>query len=105
MSYGRYQDGTDNLIIFTKTTPGASNTILSESFVDGLVINEFMSKNSSTVKEETGTYADWFEIYNPTSKDIDLGGLFVTNDLNNLNKYMIPKGEPTKTTIKSVGKR
>ncbi len=103
VSYGRYQDGTDNLIIFTKTTPGESNTIMSESFVDGLVINEFMSKNSSTVKEETGTYADWFEIYNTTDNDIDLGGLFVTNDLNNLNKYMIPKGEPTKTTIKAGG--
>ena len=36
--------------------------------------NEFMSKNSSTVREETGSYADWFEIYNTTNKDIDLGG-------------------------------
>lgn len=103
VSFGRYQDGTDNLIIFTKTTPGESNTILSESFVDGLVINEFMTKNKSIIREETGTYADWFEIYNTTNKDIDLGGLFVTNDLTNLNKYMIPKGEPTKTTVKAGG--
>ena len=103
VSYGRYPDGTSNLIIFTQTTPNAANTIVSDTYVDGLVINEFMSKNSSTIREETGSYADWFEIYNPTNKDIDLGGLFVTNDLNNLNKYMIPKGEPTKTTIKAGG--
>lgn len=103
VSYGRYPDGSSNMIIFTKTTPKASNTILSDSFIDGLVINEFMSKNTSTVQEETGTYADWFEIYNTTSKDIDLGGLFVTNDLTNLNKYMIPKGESDKTTIKAGG--
>lgn len=103
VSYGRYPDGSSNMIIFTKTTPRATNTIMSETYVDGLVINEFMSKNSSTVREETGSYADWFEIYNTTNKDIDLGGLFVTNDLNNLNKYMIPKGEPTKTTIKAGG--
>lgn len=103
VSYGRYQDGTNNFIIFTKTTPGETNTIVSETFVDGLVINEFMTKNKSVVREETGTYADWFEIYNPTSKDIDLGGLFVTNDLTNLNMYMIPKGEPTKTTVKAGG--
>ena len=103
VSYGRYPDGTSNMIIFTQTTPNATNTIVSDTYVNGLVINEFMSKNSSTVREETGSYADWFEIYNTTSSDIDLGGLFVTNDLNNLNKYMIPKGEPTKTTIKAGG--
>ncbi|MBR3980016.1 MAG: Ig-like domain-containing protein [Bacteroidales bacterium] len=103
VSYGRYPDGNSNLIIFTQTTPNASNTIVSDTYVDGLVINEFMSKNSSTVREETGSYADWFEIYNTTDKDIDLGGLFVTNDLNNLNKYMIPKGEPTKTTVRAGG--
>ncbi|MCQ2607601.1 MAG: Ig-like domain-containing protein [Bacteroidales bacterium] len=103
VSYGRFPDGNSNLIIFTKTTPNASNTILSDSFIDGLVINEFMSKNTTTVQEETGTYADWFEIYNTTSKDIDLGGLFVTNDLNNLNKYMIPKGQSELTTIKAGG--
>ncbi len=103
VSYGRYPDGSSNVIIFTKTTPNASNTILSDSFIDGLVINEFMSKNTTTVQEETGTYADWFEIYNTTSKDIDLGGLFVTNDLNNLNKYMIPKGQSELTTIKAGG--
>ena len=103
VSYGRYPDGTSNMIIFTQTTPNAANTIVSDTYVDGLVINEFMTKNSSTIREETGSYADWFEIYNSTDKDIDLGGLFVTNDLNNKNKYMIPKGEPTKTTIKAGG--
>ncbi len=103
VSYGRFPDGSSNLIIFTKTTPNASNTILSDSYVNGLVINEFMSKNTTTIQEETGTYADWFEIYNSTSKDIDLGGLFVTNDLNNLNKYMIPKGQPELTTVKAGG--
>ena len=103
VSYGRYPDGSSNMIIFTKTTPNATNTIVSDTYIDGLVINEFMSKNKSTVREETGSYADWFEIYNSTNKDIDLGGLFVTNDLNNLNKYMIPKGESAKTTIKAGG--
>lgn len=103
VSYGRYPDGTSNMIIFTQTTPNATNTVVSNTFIDGLVINEFMTKNKSTVREETGSYADWFEIYNSTNNDIDLGGLFVTNDLNNLNKYMIPKGEPTKTTIKAGG--
>ncbi len=103
VSYGRYPDGNSNLTIFTQTTPGTENIIPSATYVDGLVINEFMSKNNVTVREETGTYADWFEIYNTTSKDIDLGGLFVTNDLSNPTKYMIPKGESAKTTVKAGG--
>ena len=101
VSYGRYPDGSSNLTIFTGLTPRSSNTIISDTGIDGLVITELMTKNETTVMEETGSYADWFEIYNTTSKDIDLGGLFVTNDLNNLNMYMIPKGEPTKTTVKA----
>lgn len=103
VSYGRYPDGTKDLTIFTKTTPRATNKIVSGTDIDGLVINEFMAKNETTITEETGTYADWFEIYNTTDEDIDLGGLFVTNSLENPTMYMIPKGEPTKTTIEANG--
>lgn len=99
ISFGRYNDGSSNLIIFNVPTPGASNIIQSTANVDGLIITEFMAKNTSTIKEETGGYADWIEIYNSTSNPIDLGGLFITNDLQDPNKYMIPKGEPSKTTI------
>ena len=103
VSYGRYPDGYSDLTIFTKTTPGASNRIVSGTDIDGLVITEFMAKNQTTVMEETGTYADWFEIYNSTNSAIDLGGLFVTNNLNNPTMYMIPKGESEKTTIPAKG--
>ncbi len=103
VSYGRYPDGYSDLTIFTKTTPGSSNKIVSGTDIDGLVITEFMAKNQTTAMEETGTYADWFEIYNSTNAAIDLGGLFVTNNLNNPTMYMIPKGEPTKTTVSAGG--
>lgn len=101
VSYGRYPDGSSAMTIFTTTTPGASNTITSDTYINGLVITEFMAKNGTTVLEETGTYADWFEVYNTTSSDIDMGGLFVTNSLSNPNMYMIPKGESDKTTVKA----
>ena len=103
VSYGRFPDGTKDLTIFTKTTPRSSNKIVSGTEIDGLVITEFMAKNQTTVMEETGTYADWFEIYNSTNSAIDLGGLFVTNNLNNPTMYMIPKGESSKTTIPAKG--
>jgi uncharacterized protein YjdB len=103
LSYGCYPDGNANKIIFTAPTPGASNTVQSATFIDGLKITEFMAKNASTIKEETGTYADWFEIHNTNATSVDIGGLFVTNDLTNLNMYMIPKGQPSLTTIPAGG--
>ena len=103
ISYGRYPDGSTNKIIFSISTPNASNTIQSTTFIDGLKINEFMAKNNSTILEETGSYADYIEIYNTNTTAVDLGGLFVTNDLTVPNMYMIPKGMSSKTTIPANG--
>lgn len=103
ISYGRYPDANTNKIIFSVPTPGVTNTIQSTTFIDGLIINEFMAKNSSTIQEETGGNADYIEIYNSNSSPVDVAGLFVTNDLNVPNLYMIPKGQPSKTTIPANG--
>jgi uncharacterized protein YjdB len=103
ISYGRYPDDNANKIIFSVPTPNASNVIQSTTFIDGLKITEFMAKNSSTIKEETGSYADYIEIYNSNSTAVDLGGLFVTNDLTNPNMYMIPKGMSSQTTVAAKG--
>ncbi len=103
ISYGRYPDASSNKIIFTVPTPNASNSIQSVSFIDGLKINEIMAKNSSVIKEETGLYADYVEIYNSNNSAVDIGGLFVTNDLSVPNKYMIPKGMASLTTIPAKG--
>ena len=103
ISFGRYPDDNANKIIFSVPTPNASNVVQSTTFIDGLKITEFMAKNSSTIKEETGTYADYIEIYNSNSSAVDIGGLFVTNDLSNPNMYMIPKGYSNQTTIPAKG--
>jgi len=103
ISYGCYPDGNANKIIFTAPTPGAANTVQSAAFIDGLKITEFMAKNGSIIKEETGTYADWFEIHNTNATAVDIGGLFVTNDITNPNMYMIPKGQSAQTTIPAGG--
>ncbi|HPH16548.1 MAG TPA: lamin tail domain-containing protein, partial [Bacteroidales bacterium] len=103
ISYGCYPDGNANKIIFTAPTPGAANTVQSAAFIDGLKITELMAKNGSIIKEETGTYADWFEIHNTNATAVDIGGLFVTNDITNPNMYMIPKGQSAQTTIPAGG--
>ncbi len=57
-----------------------------------VVINEFLAKNDSANTDESGEYDDWLELYNPTSEDIFLGGIYLTDDPNNLTKYQFPFG-------------
>ena len=47
-----------------------SSMLLSE----GLVINEVMSSNGSTIYDEDGDTPDWIEIYNSETVGIDLSG-------------------------------
>ncbi len=64
----------------------------SETEVPMLNINEVMSDNVSEIADENGDFDDWIELYNPTSGDISLAGLFVTNDDQDPGKYQIPLG-------------
>jgi hypothetical protein len=55
-----------------------------------LVINELMASNSSTVQDPQGQYDDWIEIYNNDSSPIDIGGMYLTDDLDNPTKWQFP---------------
>jgi hypothetical protein len=55
-----------------------------------IVINELMSNNTSSVSDEFGDFDGWIELYNTGSNDIPLGGLFLTNDVNDPLMYQIP---------------
>jgi hypothetical protein len=56
-----------------------------------LVINEFMASNSSTVADERGQFEDWVEIYNAGTERVQLGGLFLTDNLANATKWAFPE--------------
>lgn len=77
-------------------TPGAANF---EPLSARLFINELMAINRSTIMDEFGEYDDWVEIYNASSNEANLGGLFITDDLSNLTKYQFPLINPDVTTI------
>ena len=62
------------------TDSGAWSTVL---------INEFMPSNQSTITDEAGAYPDWIELYNPGSRDVDLGGWFMSDDLENPDKSVL----------------
>lgn len=54
-----------------------------------IVINEFMASNEVTIADNEGEYDDWIELYNTTGFDISLGGLFLSDDVNQLDKWPI----------------
>ena len=57
-----------------------------------LVINEFMASNSSTIADPQSHFDDWIEIYNTGPSTVDLGGMYLTDDLQNPTKWQIPTG-------------
>ena len=57
-----------------------------------LCLNEFMALNSSTIQDETGAYEDWAEIHNHGAVDVDLNGMFLTDDLAQTMRWAFPPG-------------
>ncbi len=61
------------------------------SYAQNLYINEFMASNSSTILDpDFNDYADWIEIYNAESFAVNIKDYYVTDNLNNPQKYKIP---------------
>ncbi len=69
----------------------------------GLVINEFMAVNNSIISDEEGQFDDWVELYNGTGDSVNIGGLYVSDDINNRIKYLIPSTDRQSTTIPPGG--
>ncbi len=55
-----------------------------------LVINELMASNSTCIQDPQGQYDDWIEIHNFGNQSIDLGGMYLTDDLSVPAKWQIP---------------
>jgi len=87
-SYGAWPDGqVFDRQLFYYATPGASNNPAPIP----VAINEWMASNTGTlVDPATGHFDDWFELYNFGANSIDLGGYYLTDDLNAKTKSRIP---------------
>jgi hypothetical protein len=55
-----------------------------------LVINEFMASNRSHSTDPQGQYDDWIEVHNYGSDNINIGGMYLTDDLTVPTKWRIP---------------
>jgi hypothetical protein len=60
------------------------SSAVGDQSLQGVVLNEFMAKNSSTIQTSAGNYSDWIELYNPTYTPLDLGCMFLTDNLTDL---------------------
>lgn len=89
-SYGDLPDGQPffrSRMFFA--TPGATNNGASAPIE--VYINEWLADNVATLADPAdNNFEDWFEIYNPGAEPVDLGGYFLTDNLNNPFKFQVP---------------
>lgn len=58
--------------------------------VNGLVLNELMAKNDTTISDNYGEFDDWIEITNTGMDDINLKGFFLTDNMAEPFKFAFP---------------
>ncbi|MBN1426237.1 CotH kinase family protein [Candidatus Fermentibacteria bacterium] len=90
VSWGRWPDGTGAWQLLAQATPGAQNENTTDPEEIVLFINEFLALNTGTNQDEAGEYDDWVEIYNPGPDPVQMGGLFLTDDLSFTTKWAFP---------------
>lgn len=78
VSYGRPSDGAKTWIYFEEPSPNKANG-KPKSLALPVVINELMAANNKTIKDETGAYPDWLELYNNSDETIDISGFYLTD--------------------------
>lgn len=56
-------------------------------------INEILVINEDNFQDDYGIHSAWVELFNTSFASVNIGGCFLTDDLNNPTKYPIPKGD------------
>jgi Lamin Tail Domain/CotH kinase protein len=96
LTYGDFPDGQPfNRVTMRDATPGSTN--IARPF--NLYINEWLAGNTNTIADPAdGQFDDWFEVYNPGTNAVDLGGLWFGDSSNSRfqvptnGQYQIPAG-------------
>lgn len=66
--------------------------ILNNDPLPSLFINEIMASQTSCCPDEAGEYDDWFELYNAGDEDVNLSGMYLSDNLSDPFKAKIPNG-------------
>ncbi len=68
-----------------------------------VVINELLASNTQKFADPQGEYDDWIELYNRTDAPIDVGGMYLTDNLARPTKWQFPMDNAALTTIPAHG--
>ena len=60
-----------------------------------LVVNELMASNAGEVMSPATNFDSWIELYNPGDEDINLTGMYLSINADNLMMWKIPSGTGT----------
>lgn len=108
---GWHDADTDELLsadsVYTLSTKGDFNLIATyeeDKTITSMPIkiNEISGDNQRFVNDRQKK-TDWIELYNTTGKTIDLAGMFLSDDLQNPQKYQIPAQDSISTLIPPHG--
>jgi hypothetical protein len=57
-----------------------------------LSVNEFLASNETVNQDEQGEFEDWVELYNAGDTPLDVGGMYLTDDLSRPTRWRFPDG-------------
>jgi len=78
-------------------------TQFANSGLPTIKINELMAENDNSLVDEMGEYDDWIELFNYGSIAVDVGGMYISDDLGDPLKFQIPIDNSSETTINPGG--
>lgn len=81
------------LIILLGIAMAASTLCLNAQNQSDMRLNELLIYNETNFEDDFGFHHGWFELFNTSYGTVDIGGCFLTNDPENLKKYIIPKAD------------
>jgi hypothetical protein len=85
-NYGNRRTNFADAITITNNGPSALQPV---------VINEWMADNAAPdgfADVADGLYQDWFELFNPNTNAVTLGGFYLTDNASQPRKWQIPQG-------------
>lgn len=101
-SWGRTTDGSSAFSFFSAPTPRVANESV---FLPAapVVLNEYLAVNYTDAVDGAGEHEDWIELFNAGSVPVDLAGHYLTDEVDNPDKWQFPLGIPESTSIAPGG--
>jgi len=93
-------------VVSLQTAHAGSEAFGPSVFVDNpfpVLLNEVMASNATTLQDPQGQYDDWIEITNVSESAVDVGGMYLTDDVSNPTLWRFPTDDAQATTIAAHG--